>query len=1112
MLKSFLLLILSAALLPTIKSYGQAGTPKPDAKFLPGVAGKNSSIGSTYSPAVFDGSVNVTIPIYDFSNSHGSFGVSFSYNTKGVKMDELPGIAGLHWTVNAGGTISRVLKNLPDELNQGHQQPAAPGGPVMAAVGRWTLYTLTPPIASNIQQDGENDDFNVSVGNLNFTFNIGKDGYVFTHPNRRVRIEKQQATGTNELKFVITDESGNRYFFEPAEYGEGRVMNHSTDNNINFLLGYEYVTSWVISRIVFAEGGEIRYEYTDSEVPSFMLYPNYQYKENVVNGSATDMNGTSVNWVSSDVNYKHPARPMTIWYPNGTTVSFHYDTIPNNPNAPPCLGPLKEVQVGAARSSDCIRYVLDRAWHNPGFGNTSSISEYSPTCDYNSLNEGRLILRGISMKSCDGSITEPYYRFAYSPYRLPYRSSGKLDRFGYNNDAAGAPRVGSNVPYHTIGSQAVGVDREVTNNVNILGAANLVQMTNAYGGSVSFTYELHSGLQNVIPNLPTDNWFLGKFDNDGLRVKTITETDKFYAGNARITTFTYSGGQRFLTGGYFHYLSKVTGTLSNWSRLEYIAGPYRISPLQLVNGSNHGYSEVKVEKKDQSGNLLGRTEYLFTNLVSGPDTSLLNAGTHKYYEEPYTDRQYIKDWMIGLPVTTTEYDQNDQIVSRTTNTYTEILDLTSSAPLQDNVKTMRAQINNNINPFTDPVIATDIYRPYTGKALLTSSLSEKFVNGSTAVNDVVNYGYDSRANLKWIKTRNSKGIYTLTEQTYNYDVAEGANPGGSLGYLYAMTANKLEKVVSTERWSLGTTGFDLPLYKRLLDASITGMEYSGGKLRTKSLQTLQTGNPIAYADYTGVTTTGPATARYNRIRTAYSDVEAPSFRRISEVQQFDVKGNPLETKLLDPDIYKAMVWDTTTGKKLAEVSNARYNEIAYTSFELSPGRLPSGSLLTEGRVSFSPSGLTTDGGAVSGTTAYLLSGFNLGSELKIDGLAQGKTYILSFWSKGGTPAVYAYGLGLSVSALYTANGWTYYQGKVTPSGKGVITLTAPGGSMYVDEVRLFPTDALMLSWTYKPLCGESSSTDATGRITYYEYDGLGRPTLVRNQEGHILSRTQYVIN
>jgi YD repeat-containing protein len=1101
-----------ALLLGAFNSQAQPGTPGADSKLVPNVSGKNSSIGNIYSPNLFDGSANVSIPIYDFSNDHGSFGISFSYNTKGIKVDELSGKAGLHWDINAGGSITRVMKDLPDELDEQHTK--APGGvsPIMTAKGRLALYKMSS-IPSTVQQDGESDDFIVSVGSLSFTFNLGKDGYVFTHPNRRAKIE-YDGTG-DHMTFKITDESGNQYFFVAGDLQKGTIINNDAPaNNANQLLEYEYTSRWVIDKIIFTEGSVITYDYDRYDAPETILYLGNEWKESVVSNSLTNLNGYPTPFVRMNNGPIGLAQLSAIHYPNGITASFVFDEY--NSGTEICVKPLKEVVIGSGEDN-CIRYRLDKAYHiannNPG---AAVIGPYSPICDFNASYNGRMILQGIRILSCDETVSEPYYTFEYSTNRLPTRVSGSMDRFGYANEAATGVQIGSNIPKHTYNGTAYGTDRDVTTDVNVMAAANLVKVNNAYGGSVAFTYELHSGLQNIIPGLPTDTLFLGKYDDDGLRVKSITETDKFYAGNARVKTYTYSGGQRFLTGGYFHFLSNVTGgsVTGSITETDYKVVSYSISPHQFISGSNHGYSNVTVESRDGLGNLFGRTEYSFTNFKTGTDTSYLNSGTKKYFEAPYTDKQYIKDWEIGLPIQVLEYDQNNLMASRTTNTYTTVTDLTTSLLFPDNIKTMRAQKGTNLNPFTDPVVATDVYRPYTGRAQLAVTQIEKFVNGGQAINDQVSYGYDSRNNLKWTKTKNSRGQFFSTEQVYNYEVVSGAGPGGTAGIanLYNMTGNGIEKVIGMERWKLGTTGTD-PYNRSLLDASITGYQYLSGRLLTKSLHALQTGSPIGYTTYTGLSAPGAVTARYNKIYTAYDGTTAvPSFQEATEVQLFDGKGNPLETKLLDLNSYKAMLWDTATGNKLADVSNAKYNEIAFTSFEnkLPGSAYPAGVYTTVGRFTYEMAGINNSTGGISGRSVYQLSPSGIGTAISISGLTPNKAYIVGFWSKNGKPVFSGAGVTVTCDSLYATNGWTYYQGKFTPANTGTMSFIS-SSAIYMDEIRLFPADAMMQCWTYKPLCGATSSTDASGRITYYEYDKLGRAAIVRNQEGQILSRTQYTI-
>lgn len=51
--------------------------------------------------------------------------------------------------------------------------------------------------------------------------------------------------------------------------------------------------------------------------------------------------------------------------------------------------------------------------------------------------------------------------------------------------------------------------------------------------------------------------------------------------------------------------------------------------------------------------------------------------------------------------------------------------------------------------------------------------------------------------------------------------------------------------------------------------------------------------------------------------------------------------------------------------------------------------------------------------------------------------------------------------------------------------------------------------ALLSTYVHQPLVGITSQTDLTGRVTNFEYDGLGRLVRTRDEQGRILSQQQY---
>ncbi|MDP2423486.1 MAG: RHS repeat domain-containing protein, partial [Bacteroidales bacterium] len=52
-------------------------------------------------------------------------------------------------------------------------------------------------------------------------------------------------------------------------------------------------------------------------------------------------------------------------------------------------------------------------------------------------------------------------------------------------------------------------------------------------------------------------------------------------------------------------------------------------------------------------------------------------------------------------------------------------------------------------------------------------------------------------------------------------------------------------------------------------------------------------------------------------------------------------------------------------------------------------------------------------------------------------------------------------------------------------------------------------NAMITSYTHKPLIGMNSETDPSGRTSYYKYDNFGRLESILNRDENILKRFKY---
>lgn len=75
--------------------------------------GEYGDVGISY----YTGSPNIQIPIYNINDYSIPLNISLNYNSKGIRVNGMPGWVGQNWSLQAGGIITRMVKGkVPDEL------------------------------------------------------------------------------------------------------------------------------------------------------------------------------------------------------------------------------------------------------------------------------------------------------------------------------------------------------------------------------------------------------------------------------------------------------------------------------------------------------------------------------------------------------------------------------------------------------------------------------------------------------------------------------------------------------------------------------------------------------------------------------------------------------------------------------------------------------------------------------------------------------------------------------------------------------------------------------------------------------------------------------------
>jgi hypothetical protein len=186
------------------------------------------------------------------------------------------------------------------------------------------------------------------------------------------------------------------------------------------------------------------------------------------------------------------------------------------------------------------------------------------------------------------------------------------------------------------------------------------------------------------------------------------------------------------------------------------------------------------------------------------------------------------------------------------------------------------------------------------------------------------------------------------------------------------------------------------------------------------------------------------------------------------------------------DVNLSYLWDYSNSQMIAEVQNAAVNEIAYTSFE------------ADGSGNWTiPSTVRTAGATITGRQYYTMTATAITASVP-----NTKPYTVSYWSKNGALTVN----GVAATQGPTKGLWTYYQHSLAA---GTASVTVTGSGINIDELRLYPKDAQMATYTFMPLIGVTSICAGGNSVVYYLYDGLGRLEFIKDWDGNILKTYEY---
>jgi hypothetical protein len=333
--------------------------------------------------------------------------------------------------------------------------------------------------------------------------------------------------------------------------------------------------------------------------------------------------------------------------------------------------------------------------------------------------------------------------------------------------------------------------------------------------------------------------------------------------------------------------------------------------------------------------------------------------------------------------------------------------------------------------------------------------------------------YDNPVHYQLTRTiaTDSKGIRHVSKITYpqDYIVSTGLTNNTILDTLIRrnMLTESIEK-----RDSIFYPGSATGL---VTSASITKYrQLSTGTVVPDKLYKLDITKPVT--DFQAMSVSGNTISQDSR------------YRQLINFDGYDHVGNVSQYTATN-QLPVSIIWDYKRVSPIAQINNADSLSVAYTSFE------------AEGTGHWTVASTARDNtAALTGVNSYNLAN----GALSKTGLTAANTYILSYWTKNASPLTISGTIAGFPLKGATNKGWTNYIHRVT--GQAAITVSGIGS---IDEVRLYPFGAQMTSYTYDPLVGVTSITDAKNQVSYYEYDPFQRLMNIKDKDGNILKHVDY---
>lgn len=1108
----------------------------------------------TYNVNYYTGTPGITVPIYELKESGVSIPISINYDASGFIPNKNSGVVGQNWSLTAGGAITRVVKGVPDEKHN----PNPGGTDVYTKENDGYIYGIRNNAATNPTQSYvENLDFlsttasfnpgypsvtgtqvkfeyNPDIFSFNFlghsgTFVMGNDGTVKVNSDRKYKVDLQGLKDYNDIAYVIGNQvqnnNLNNYDFSTIILTDDQGYQFYFGGKLSALeISFSYIghdqrsidgtsgviNAWYIKKVVAPNGEEINFDYGtysadeqnvlqrlgassgswDQIEANFMdvrlFFKDFKYKYELYLNSASGNQPLELTKSLIKTVYlkKIESRLKTINFTYSKRNEYNTNVFYTSQSGG------TDFETFVRKNPKYFTQKLDHISVRDNIGIFRpveggeflvSLLTYDFTYQFygNSAVGNRLFLKELI------SNVQSKYNFDYwRPDELQHPLTAAIDKWGFYNGQNNNTLIGVNGPVYgdpaEFETNFVYAGQNRTANPAVANIGLLKTITYPTGGTTEFEFEGHkvkkilkrkvnaTGGNSIIPEWVS----LGAGDDDnvgGCRIKKIinspgTTTEFKYIKEYNINPNGVSSGLMTDYGVFRVRYERGGGTGHFHEQLF----DQNITKASGISESPVCYSEVVEISGDGSE---GYTKFIFTNpddqgypsADASPDKYYLGASTFRIYGTS-AHVQSFENQMKRLARYSSRATERGKIWKKEVYGAAGNTILASTEykynrdPNRFNEKTVGYErifntgFPDNVQDFAYFIQSFHIYHYHDNPSQI---IEKSYANGQvlTQTTDLSYKGNNNPLLTEKIVTQSDGS--TLKSQ-YFYPEDRIGNPDYPASA--AMVAKNMIATVIEEK----TFQNAVPLQtNKYIYGDVTG---------TGSFEPVQT--------FSLNHTIAGAVSEEGMNITYYSD------------------GNVKES-FKKNDFKTAYIWDYKMNYPIAEVKNVQSaSDISFSSFE-TPETWATGGYSQWG---YNQNACIPLNPCPAGSKVFDLNYNSVVQSITRTGLNPAKEYIISLWFQGSSVSV----SGLSAQNGATIGGWTYKEYAVT--GLSSISITGTGK---IDELRLYPKGSLMTTYTYNPLMGVTTQTDANNRITYYTYDNLARLTLIKDKDFNIIKQYCY---